>query len=367
MTREEKSMIHRPGSDDGHKRESVAIELDGFPDSIQELYQVLPNEIKEKIFSGGGLEEDGQRDKKRSLEEVIACLKREQREEFASECLSELFGGGSRNDFKRAFDREGVDVGAEVTKFLDMTWGNRGKGKDDVEIFNQGYFDDFFEQREVIVQEIRQLQAKIDALKASAEKTKRQRRLTEKKKRGVHKSEWEEMPALKERLHVLDRENESLSYFSSPEFRASHEKEWTYALAVIAEYLEPDELAVVVLESMDRCVTFYDKRKVARGEKRWRRASSEREIGEAREFMEKFDSAFEEWQEAHEGDGSLKSPKKASDQIRQQKMIDYFQNLYGSYKRGKERGRTDDDMLMNVRQMEVTLNLLGKINKQSGA
>jgi hypothetical protein len=81
----------------------------------------------------------------------------------------------------------------------------------------------------------------------------------------------------------------------------------------------------------------------------------------SQKIVNQISRAIEDWNNDHDNEGCLKVPTETKTVERQGKMIDYFISLVESYKRGKEIGRTDAEMIYSIRQMEVTLTLLGKI------
>ncbi len=344
------------------KEKREIAELNSFPDSVRALFNKLPDSLKNRIFPEGQKGENisSPEGRERSLEEIVASFDTKTREEFMMRCVSEIFDNGK---FKDGFEAVGdEDLKQEIERLLNLLWQNRGK-RDDVQLFNQEYYDNFFQARGIITEKIKARKLEIDKLNGSIANTIKQRRLTEKKRVELRKLE-SELNLLTEELKKYDDQhgNSDLDhmYFRDVSSRQRKEREWTKATTVTGEYLDPAEFATVMAEQLDR--TFYRESSIARDpERKWfGRTLPEHVVERAKKIVQSVSQAIENWHAVHESDGSFKKPAEAKLEERQTKLIDYLVSLMNSYQRGKESKRTDEEMIYTVRQMEVSLNFLGK-------
>jgi len=344
------------------KKEKREIEeLKNFPESVRAFFDALPEALKDRIFPKVPNELASSPEKReRSLEEIVAGLDTKTREEFMARCLIELFDNGR---FKDAFETLGEEgLNQEVRRLLNLLWQNRG-GRDDVQLFNQEYYEIFFETRKVISGKITEKRTEIEKLNASIATTIKQKRLTENKKVVLRKLETE-LSTLTDELKKYDDQhgNSDLDhmYFRDVSSRQRKEREWTKATTITGEYLDPAGFATVMAEQLDR--TFYRESSIANDpERKWfGRTLPEHVVARAQKVVDSVTRAIEEWHATHENDGSFKKPTEVKLEERQTKLIDYLISLMDSYQRGKESKRTDEDMIYTVRQMEISLNILGK-------
>ncbi|MFA6190325.1 MAG: hypothetical protein WC711_02295 [Candidatus Staskawiczbacteria bacterium] len=343
-------------------QEQEIAELKDFPGSVSALFRSLPEFIREKIFpqTDDGRFSDSSEKRERSLGEVVAGLDEKTREEFMARCLHSLFESGK---FKERLDAvEHQELKKEIYRMLDVLWGNRKKS-DDVELFNKVYYEKFFKEREPFVLAIRVKNDEIKKLNTGIARTIKQKRLTETKMGKLGALEKERELLLRE-LKFHDDENGNSNYdqlhFRDVASCQRKEGEWTKAVAVTSEYLAPDEFATMMAEQFGR--TFYNEFSVVRNpeKKYFDRTPSAPEVARAKEITDKVNEAIEEWHKVHQNEESLKTKKEAKLEDRQAKLIDYLTDLMGSYQRGRQDGRPEEDMEYTVRQMEVTLNILGK-------
>ena len=67
------------------------------------------------------------------------------------------------------------------------------------------------------------------------------------------------------------------------------------------------------------------------------------------------------WHREHHSEGSIKERHEVSLGEKQVKLVTYFKSLTDSYFRAKQlRKVSDEEMVVTIRQMEVTLHLLGR-------
>lgn len=337
-------------------------ELRDFPESVRSLFEKLPDPMKKQLLdkierdeAASSPEED-----ERSLEEVVSSLGTEKREEFTSHCLNELFENAKLK--KRFHADEGKHLKQDIARLLGTLWQNRGK-RDDVELFNREYYDNFFRDREVIAAKIREKNAQIRNQEASILTTHKQKNLTARKK-DARKRFTKEEDSLVEELKAFDKEhgNSSMDSAHSQDIasRERKEKEWTKAVAIVSEYLDPTEFATVVAEQLER--TFYTEFSIARDPERTRfgRPVPEHEVERARNIVDAVTQVIEGWNQANENDHSLKRPVDEKMEKRRFTLINYTASLMGSYQRSKKDGRNDEEMIYTIRQTEIALKFLQK-------
>src|SRR3989338_1100780 len=344
------------------KREKEIEELKNFPEGIRGLFDKLPDAIKDKIFPRVAQSESMSSLEKREriLEEIVAGFDTKTREEFMARCLSELFDSGK---FKDALETIGEDdLKQEIGRLLNLLWQNRGK-RDDIQLFNQEYYDSFFQARGTIMEKVQAKKTEIEKLNASIATTIKQKRLTERKR--------DELRALEVELNTLidelkkyderhDNSNLDRTYFRDVASRQRKERKWTKATALTSEYLDPAEFATVMAEQLDR--TFHREASIVRDpKKKWfGRTLPEHVIERAKKVVHSVGEAIEEWNATHKNDGSFKKSSEAKSEERQAKVINYLVSLMDSYQSGREQKRTDKEMTYTIRQIEVSLNILGK-------
>lgn len=356
------SELIRINLDETEKENREIGELKNFPDGVSELFDKLPDTIKDKIVPrvAQGESVTSSEKRERSLEEVIAGFDTKTREEFMIKCLDELFDSGK---FKNALEAVGEDdLKQEIDRLLSLLWQNRGK-RDAVQLFNQEYYDSFFQARDVIMEKVRAKRTEIEKLNAHIATTIKQKRLTERKRDELRILEAE-LSTVTDELKKYDDQygNSNLDhmYFRDVASRQRKEREWTKTATLTGEYLGPAEFATTMTEQLDR--TFYQEASIAQDpeRKRFGKTVSEHVIKRAQKIVHSVGEAIKEWYAVHENDGSFKKPSEVNSENRQTKLIDYLVSLMGSYQRGKEQKRTDEEMIYTIRQMEVSLNILGK-------
>lgn len=224
-------------------------DLSIFPESIRTLFDKLPDLLKKRIFSEKQRTETVSSSEKleQSLEEIVASFDTRTREEFMARCLFELFENGRFKDMFKSVDEE--NLGQEVERLLNLLWQNRGK-RDDVQLFNQEYYDNFFQGRVVITKRLGTKKLEIKKLNDSIATTIKQKRLTEKKRDDLRKLEAE-MNILIDELKKYDdqHDNSDLVHRASlVSYRQRKEREWTKAATITGEYLDPAEFSTVMAE-----------------------------------------------------------------------------------------------------------------------
>lgn len=347
----------------GTEKEKREIEeLKNFPESVRVLFDKLPDQLKNRIFPKVSKNEDinSPEGDEQSLEEIVAGFDTKTREEFMSRCLNELFDNGR---FKDKFEAVGEkNLEQEIERLLNLLWQNRGK-RDDVRLFNQEYYDNFFQAREIILEKIWEKKLELEKLNNSIATTIKQKRLTERKREELRGLDAE-MNSLTDELKKYDDEHSNSDldhmYFRNISSRKRKEKEWTKAATITGEYLNPAEFATVMAEQLDK--TFYRESSIAQNpKKKWLGNTLPEHIVErAKKIINLVSQAIESWHMAHGNDESFKKPSGVKLEERRAKLIDYLTSLMESYQRGKRAKRTDEEMIYTIRQMEISLNILEK-------
>jgi hypothetical protein len=336
-------------------------ELKDFPNSVRVLFDKLPDSIKNKILiTLKGSTATSLEERESKLEKTIACFDTKTREKFMERCLSELFYVGKFSDKFEAVGEE--NLGPEVGRLLNLLWQNRGR-RDDAQLFNQEYYNNFFQTRLLITEKIKTIKLEIEKLNNSIATTIKQKRLTERKQKELTKLEAGRNLLINELNKCDDQHGNSVldrAWGRDISARQKKEKDWTKAVAITCEYLDPAEFATAVAEQLDK--TFFKEFFIAQNPeiKRFGKTAHEDEFKQAQKIVQLVSQTIEDWHIAHESEGSLKKPFEAKAEERQVKLIDYLVSLLESYQRGKKIKRTDDEMICTIRQMEVSLNLLGK-------
>ncbi len=346
-------IIKKISPETNQKKDFGIKELSAFPESVQRLFQSLPQYLKERIIPELKLtEEEGQQTRELKLEEIIAGFDKDTREMFMAKSLYELL---IQSRFKEKLISNKENMGKEIRSLMDLLWLNRGN-RDNVKILNQEFYDNFLKQRKEIYSKILKKKEEVEKIK--------KKKLTVRKTNELKNLE-EEVRMLTKELDEFDDANENSSYdylyFNNVLSRQRKEKEWTESITIISEYLEPDEFATVMAEQID--IIFYKEsqiKKLSPGGEFFGHKISKESIEGAKELLGKLYKVVEDWYELHKNDQRFKNPSEARLEEKQSKIIGYFASLMDSYKRGKESGRSDDDMLYSIRQMEVSLNILGK-------
>lgn len=369
MPKPEHELIHQPQAQK-EKTKEIQPELIEFPESIQELFDKLPDSIKTKIFpkETPTKQQAGEFIKKglfwktpeEELDETIASLDKKDCEKYTQICLSELVFNSP--EFRYFFKNDTTqNIAQKITTFLDTLWNNRGKDKSKIQIVNQARFDDYRNRKASLQQEHRALIKKIKSQEISIEQTKHQKRLTEKKRHELFQLH-DQQKELEKHFDKLDSEFNNNIFNTSIRSRESKQKKWTEALSTMLEYLDASDFAILTSETLERQI-FYEEKSLARRTPGIHQQFRPESITDAKKLITQLDQAFEDWQKKHTQEGPLKKFRTGNLAEKQDKLINYFKALTGSYQRMKQAGRTDDDQLMSIRQMEVTLNLLSKSEK----
>jgi len=341
--------------------------LKDYPESINKLFNDLPNSLKNKLFSNE--KEDIPfflKSKEEQLGEIIKSFKIEDRERLMRNFLSELFNVANFRNILESINEDSLEQ--EIKRLFDLFWHSRGKRDNDVEIFNKSYYDNFFNNRKKIEEKIKEKKLEIKILKNSIEKTKKQIRLTEKKKEEMKKIINEESLLIKELEDFDYKNNNSWNdkiNFSDVASRKRKEEKWTQALIIVSEHLDSTEFAIIIKEQIK--TTFHKEFHITeRKEKTYfGKKISEDEIERAKRVTELISSTIEKWYLDHENDDIFKE-KINEDSINQQdKLINYFNSLASSYMRSRELKKDEAEMIYTIRQMEVSLNLLLKLHNKN--
>ncbi len=336
-------------------------QLKDFPENVRSLFSQLPDSLRVKI-----LPSDMEDNKKvpcenldSGLEGIVAGFDDETRQKFMKRCLGELFITAK---FKDRFQSVGEEnLGKELERLLNLLWQNRGK-RNSIELFNQEYYDKFFEDRGVIIEKINAKKAEIEKLENSIENTKKQKRLTERKKNDFRKL-LEELELLTDELRNHDDKHDNYKYFPNVSSRIEKEMEWTKAAAITSEYLGPTEFAFIMGEQLE--IIFYREFSIASQpeRKRFGVVISEDIVKRAQKITELVSQVVDNWHSKHKDDRPFKDKVDTKLEVRKAKLIEYLISLFDAYKRGKELKKSEEEMHSTVIQMEVSLNFLLKLPK----
>src|SRR3989339_1283002 len=334
-------------------------EMKGFPESIQELFQAVPKSVQERIISEIKREPtESFEDNKKSLEEMVASFDPETREKFMEHCLGELFYVAEFRERIETFFQEG-DIKQEITRLLDVLWKNREKKKEEVTLFNEPYYHCFEEERRIVLEKIEEKKSEEEKQKLSLSKTEGQRRLTETKRKQLHQLQDELTSFIKERENLDFRYHNWIGYGKGGiSWRQRKEKEWTEGIALVTQYVDPTEFATAIGEQLDR--TFAQIKRIVETKKVYGRPGSAEAIERASRISSSIDEAIQRWAEVHETEGSLKSHSEAKSEERMEKVLMYVRSLMESYQKFRKEGKSDEDLIYTIRQIEISLRLLGK-------
>ncbi|MDP2656603.1 MAG: hypothetical protein Q8P11_03525 [bacterium] len=336
-------------------------ELRILPESVRSSFTKLPDSLQNKIFQKLGIDKSEKTSAtlERNLEEIITGLDEKAREEFMRHCLDEVFDKGKLDIIFEEADENTTQI--ETKRLLDTFWQNRGKG-DDICILNKEYYEHFFETRQEITEKISRQREEIKMLKQSISVTGKQKRITEKKTEEMWNLE-KDLRLMISELETFDKENKNSDSdhrgAGDVAYRRKWEKEWTKATAITCEYLSPDEFATMVVEKLESKFSFdisIEKIKL----NRFSSMGSEIHVMEIQKKIETMKKTVDSWYEAHETDELFKKPLEEKVEKKQEKLIEYLGALISSYRKSKQMNIEDGDLITTIRQMEISLFMLGK-------
>jgi hypothetical protein len=145
------------------------------------------------------------------------------------------------------------EIRTEITRLLELIWSGRGKGTLPAELYNQKYYDQVLAEREIISNRVSAKWQEYQALREGLEKIKRQRRLTAQKTEEMHQV-YQESQTAKEELEVFDRRHNNTDYDRMEgelKRRMKAEGEWLQSLSLTAEYMTPEEVAIMASEHFE--------------------------------------------------------------------------------------------------------------------
>ena len=346
-------------------------ELRDLPESVRELFGRLSWQVQDQIFppadqaTSGGASMNSLEEYEKKLNDMLASFDAKTREEFMAHCLAELVHYGRfRESFPRAF-RDG-NLSDEISALMNHIWQSRGKKSKDMLSFNDEYYQNFFAARATIKGKIVEKKAEIESLNVSIEKTRKQKRLTE-RKINVSREKGAELRALEKELDDFDFKhgNARTDFYRQKNLavRAKKEWEWTVATVATSEYLDAAEFATVFGEQLEAQVFSVEKALDKNPEIKlfgFITPDAQR-IEQVRQVLKTVRTAVEKWYQAHQDDPAFKKTAPVRVEERQKKLIEYFQTLVDSYLYGKRKlGKTDQDQVVNIKSMEVALNILNQ-------
>lgn len=364
--RKNEIQIVPPEAKSGEKEEHL-LGMD-LPESVQNAMKELSQDIQTGILEKLGNEESKE-SKKLTLEEIIASFDEETREKYVKAGIREFFQVGRVQERLYEAYKKGI-LKSEMIRMLDTLWNNRtANTKDDIELFNHSYYRDAFTEREKIESELNKKNTDKEALRKWIDKNSNKRRQVRVKKEEL-KGLIDDIDSIKKKLEQFDNEygNSELDsmYFRDLASRQRKERGWLYAVALTLKYMDATDFSTVIGEELE---FLFQKEKSIQNN-----GISERHVGfrgttleqrqglinRADAIVDTYEKSVDEWYEKHETDKIMVETKNAKKGERQKKVIDHFVDLIAAYTRGKERGKSEEEMDDLVKLMEVSLTILGK-------
>lgn len=338
------------------------------PESVRTLFAKLPAEMQRKLLPESDQKNNGQRaspeNYERRLEELAASFDTRTREKYMAKWLENLFMDGQYRNHRFLQAAYKGDLKNETTRLMDVIWGQRGQ-KGQAAVFNESWYKEYADQSGMLRAKIKNQKEAITRLETSIEKTRKQKRLT-----AVRIAERRQLVA---GLEALEKELGDLHYrYGNSDnerwegrgiaAREKAERELTKAAAVMSGYLDATEYATVMAEQVERFIFFREKNIADQPQRPWYgHVPTADQVKWAKEVIGQVEEAIARWHDSHGQEQSLKSPKEPAAANREAKLADYFQTLVDSYLYGKKQwGKTDEDLVVNIRSMEVALNLLNQ-------
>jgi hypothetical protein len=355
---------------DGSKtRESLSFQKE-LPPEVAEAFNALPKETQDLIrYKGEDISQTIEvfdlftQEKKRvktkelfgiideeevlkNKELVIDKFDDEGRELFISaELNGYLLAIANLRKLKQMYEFE---FGRQIERLLDLLWNNRGRRGDEIKIFDQDYYDDYFSQRKVFLDKIKVSEAAIREAADEIEKTKKQKRLTESKQQ-LRRDLQKELDKIKETYQLFEYEwGGSVYGGKAQDEKRNQEKIAAASLNFALEYISAEDFAVLFSEGIEWL--FQDNRDKAQVEKTKKKKEVAGEI-------------INRWLEKHQADQALvkSGSKKTNKRETAKTLIEYFYKCLASYNVKKEQG--DPDYGTEIIYMKNILNILKKLKK----
>lgn len=328
-TRKKVDMVLVSNNNDSNKYDNkLPIEISNLPESVQKAVCELPINIINRLLS---ISKSSQ-EKHESLEAILAKLDEESRERMLKSWLQDMFLNCNMGDVFRE------DTKNTMLRFLACIWNNRGKQEGDVELFNNGYYENFENERIEMTNEIKRIKNKIEELKKIMEKVRKKKRETE-KKQEIMQGLRIELEEKQKELELFDRENQNLDIdrWKGKSVRQRHEleKKLTKSVATAAEFFDPMELAILIAETIESSVFSSEKRVLQTG-KWFGKTVDKSVVDKCKGYIDTIEDAITQWSEENKNSPIFRKKEQTGTLKRVDLIIDYFRTLLESYKTDPE-------------------------------
>ena len=347
-------------TESGHsdkKTEHISQEIKLFPKSIQDLYKELPADIREKIFPSEK-DMEGESQSKSTLRDIIERIGEKEREELMFGYLSELFLVGKyKKYFADAYKNNKLQE--EVKRLMNILWENRIKKEEDLATcLNEERYNELLEQRQEIVDRIKKAENKLQELK--------KRPLKSLKGKGAErvKDKEKEIEKIRKELDEFDSSNNNtwidITNGKGIVGRQERERMWTRGVVTINMFMDPTDFAVLMDDRFSAMLSV--EKRVVRRYKGSSDVVEVRRYKRAKQIIQETDKAIQEWSNEHAEESRLISEQEGNRLQKKALIIKHLQSHFADYKKGKERGESDEEMTYSIRQMEIMLTLLKRIS-----
>lgn len=347
-------------TESGHtnrKREYISQEIKSFPKSIQDLYKELPTDVREKIFPSEK-DMEGERQFKTTLRDIIERIGEKEREELMFGYLSELFLVGKyREYFADAYRNN--KLREEVKRLMDILWENRIKKEEDLATcLNEKRYNELLKERQRIVDKIKKTENELQELK--------KRPLKSGKGKGAQriKDKENEIEEIKKELDEFDsfNNNTRIDIINGKGIagRQKRERMWTRGVVTMNMFMDPTDFAILMDDRFS--VMLSTEKRVMKRYKESSDVVEVRRYKRAKQIIQEVDKAIQEWSDEHAGESRLISEQEGNRLQKKALIIKHLHSHFVDYKKGKERGESDEEMVYSIRQMEIMLTLLKRIS-----
>jgi hypothetical protein len=336
-------------------------EVKSLPEKVQELFARLDPKKQNLIFETQIQEpitetiENVNNDK---FAELVASVSEEEREKLATHCLTQLLEG---TEISRSINSSDFNkIASKVRRFLDIAWSNKGKPLGDIKIYCEGKYDDYYKEKPIVQEKLDKAKVAVEKMEASISKTKKQKRLTERKKAQLNElleklrfAKWE----VSQLDHVYSNEEADYENNADIESRTIKERYFFQALGTVIQYYDLTDFQVLIHEMFELHVFSYDKKMLE--SKKYPDDSNYKKV--ARYRIKLFETAVDAWVKTFNDPQKRRETKIADLDKKTRTMVEYFLELYDSYCKDKAKNRPEDEMIYTVRQMEITLRLFNRL------
>lgn len=374
-------------------------EIKFLPAELRLAFSRLPESVRSFILQRFEDLKEINEEVAKNPEEGPASLDEKERFDYLEVLLSHLF---LELELDRTADLTSDDLVQKIAELMDTLWSNRGQ--EEVKIFNQKFYDEFFQKRQKFVEELKKKQQEVEAIKEPANLKSKSKRRDFEIWRG---RQWEEVRRLKKNLEKFDQENGNTVFntrtpgsvpgagriynaeknnWLAVEGRKNREEALTKKIGQLAEYLTADEFTVGFADYLD---THFSLEKDLVIQTRiqpkelpilFGRPVSKERLEEMKELITGLNLATSGWHQAHETEGRLKEPIATEKKFKKtprryqflpsaetdsrykniKRVISHFYALYDSFSRSFERGEEKSASKVAVADMKICLNILNK-------